>query len=157
MTWKPRNLRELGRMIVGDAEHFHYRSSKYITEFFEDCDLEFVHQGETRPAWAAERVEEVLAMPKASATTMPDAFVRIIRRLLDRGEVVNDDAERSLALAALNITLAREGWEAFYDDHGTAQIKHIATNTVAQMANPHRPFTPSEMERRDQRATRTRR
>jgi hypothetical protein len=150
MTWKPRNLRELGRMIVGDAEHFHYRSSKYITEFFEDCDLEFVHQGETRPAWAAERVEEVLAMPKASATTMPDAFVRIIRRLLDRGEVVNDDAERSLALAALNITLAREGWEAFYDDHGTAQFKHIATNTVAQMANPHRPFTPSEMERRDQ-------
>jgi len=150
MTWKPRNLREMGRMIVGDAEHFHYRSSKYITEFFEDCDLEFVHQGETRPVWAAERVQEVIAMPKASATRMPDAFVRIIRRLLDRGEVVNDDAERSQALSALNITLAREGWEAFYDDHGIAQIKHIATNTVAQMANPHRPFTPSELERRDQ-------
>jgi hypothetical protein len=149
MSWKPRNLRELGRMIVGDAEYFQYRSSKYITEFFEDCDLEFVHQGETRPVWAAERVEEVLAMPKASATVMPDAFVRIIRRLLDRGEVFNDDAERSRALAALNITLAREGWEAFYDEHGVAQIKHIATNTVAQMANPHRPFTPSELERRD--------
>ena len=40
--------------------------------------------------------------------------------------------------------------EAFYDDHGNAQIKHTATNTVAQMANPHRPFTPSELERRDQ-------
>lgn len=143
-------MRELGQMIVGDAQYFLYRTSKYITEFFQDCDLEFVHHGETRSVWAAKRVEEVLAMPKASATAMPDAFVRIIRRLLDRGEVVNDDAERSSALAALNITLAREGWEAFYDDHGVAQIKHIATNTITQMANPHRPFTPSELERRDQ-------
>lgn len=137
-------------MVVGDAEHFHYRSSKYITEFFEDCDLDYVHQGETRPVWAADRIEEILAMPHASAMVMPDAFVRMIRRLLDRSEVTNDDAERSLALAALNVVLAREGWAAFYDEHGIAQIKHIATNTVAQMANPHRPLTPSEIERRDQ-------
>lgn len=137
-------------MVVGDAEHFQYRSSKYITEFFEDCDLEYVHQGETRPAWAADRIAEILAMPHASATVMPDAFVRMIRRLLDRAEVTNDDTERSVALAALNVVLAREGWAAFYDEHGIAQIKHIATNTVAQMANPHRPLTPSEVERRDQ-------
>jgi hypothetical protein len=137
-------------MVVGDAEHFQYRSSKYITEFFEDCDLDYVHQGETRPVWAADRIEEILAMPHASATVMPDAFVRMIRRLLDRSEVTNDDAERSLALAALNVVLAREGWAAFYDEHGIAQIKHVATNTVAQMANPHRPLTPSEIERRDQ-------
>lgn len=140
-------------MVVGDAEHFQYRSSKYITEFFEDCDLDYVHQGETRPVWAADRIEEILAMPHASATVMPDAFVRMIRRLLDRSEVTNDDAERSLALAALNVVLAREGWAAFYDEHGIAQIKHIATNTVAQMANPHRPLTPSEIERRDQLTT----
>lgn len=150
MQWKPRNVRELGRMVVGDAEHFQYRSSKYITEFFEDCDLEYMHQGETRPAWAADRIKEILAMPHASATVMPDAFVRIIRRLLDRAEVTNDDTERSLALAALNVVLAREGWAAFYDEHGIGQIKHIATNTVTQMANPHRPLTPSEIERRDQ-------
>ena len=150
MKWKPRNLRELARMVVGDAEHFHYRSSKYITEFFEDCDLEYLHRGETRPAWTAERLEEVLAMPHASASVMPDALVRIIRRLLDRGEVVNDNRDRSNALAALNVVLSREGWQVFYDEHGIAQLKHIATNTVAQMADPHRPFTPSEMKRRDQ-------
>lgn len=150
MKWKPRNLRELGRMIVGDAEYFPYRSSKYINEFFEDCDLEYVHRGETRPGWAAERVEEILDMPHVSATAMPDPFVRLIRRLLDRGEVEKDEANRPKALAALNVVLGREGWEAFYDEHGIAQIKHIATNTVAQMANPHRPFTPSELERRDQ-------
>ena len=122
-------------MVVGDAEHFHYRSSKYITEFFEDCDLEYVHQGETRSIWVAEKIAEVLAMPSASTTAMPDP---------------DDDAERSLALVSLNTVLAREGWAAFYDEHGIGHIKHIATNTITQMANPHRPFTPSELERREQ-------
>lgn len=150
MKWKPRNLRDLSRMIVGDVEHFQYRSSKYITEFFEDCDLEFVHNGETRPVWVAERLEEVLAMPGATQTSMPDAFLRIIRRLLDKGEAEGDDIDRSKALSALNIVLLREGWAAFYDEDGLAQLRHVATNTIAQMANPHRPFTPSEVERRDQ-------
>lgn len=150
MKWKPRNLRELGRMVVGDAEHFPYRSSKYITKFFEDCELEFVHAGETRPVWAAERIEEVLAMPHPTPSVMPDAFLRVIRRLLDKGDAGESDANRAKALAALNIVLAREGWAALYDENGLAQLRHIATNTIAQMANPHRPFTPSEVERRDQ-------
>lgn len=137
-------------MVVGDADHFHYRSSKYITEFFEDCELEFVHQGETRPVWAAERLEEVLAMPHSSLGVVPDAFLRLVRRLLDKGEAQEDDRDRAKALAALNVVLAREGWAAFYDEDGIAQMRHIATNTMAQMANPHRPFTPSEIERRDQ-------
>ena len=46
--------------------------------------------------------------------------------------------------------LAREGWEAFYDEQGIGQLSHIATNTIAQMANPHRPMTPVESERRVQ-------
>ncbi len=137
-------------MVVGDAEHFQYRSSRYITEFFEDCELEFVHKGETRSVWAAERLEEVLAMPHPSPSVMPDAFLRIIRRLLDKGEAQEDDSNRVKALAALNIVLAREGWTALYDENGLAQLRHIATNTIAQMANPHRPFTKSEVERRDQ-------
>ena len=150
MKWKPRNLRELARMVVGDADNFHYRSSKYITEFFEDCDLEFVHQGETRPAWAAERLDEVLAMPHGSASVMPDAFLRIIRRLLDKSEAQDGDTDRDKALTALNTVMAREGWAVVIDEHGVAQLRHIATNTIAQIANPHRPFTQSEIERRDQ-------
>ena len=137
-------------MVCGDADHFHYRSSKYITEFFEDCELEFVHRGETRADWTAERIGEVLAMPHASASVPPDAFVRVVQRVLDKSEAQEGDDDRSKALAALNIVLARQGWEAFYDEHNIAHLRHIATNTVAEMANPHRPLTPSEIERRDQ-------
>lgn len=58
-----------------------------------------------------------------------------------------------MALAALNSVLAREGWEAFYDENDIGQLRHIATNTVAQMANPHRPLTPAELERKEQLTT----
>lgn len=71
-------------MVVGDAEHFPYRSSKYITEFFEDCELEFVHTGETRPVWAAEQAEEVLAIPHPTPSVMPDAFMHILRHVIDK-------------------------------------------------------------------------
>jgi hypothetical protein len=150
VQWKNRNLRELARIVCGDAEYFHYRSSKYITEFFEDCELEFVHQGETRPVWTAERLDEVLRLPQPRPTVPPDAFVRVIRRVLDKGEAQEGDPDRSKALAALNIVLTREGWEAFYDKHGIGQLRHIATNTIAEIANPHRPMTAAELERKDQ-------
>jgi len=148
MQWKARSLRELGRIVCGDAAHFHYRSSSYITEFFQDCDLDFAHDGSTRWSWCADKLQEVLAHPQSSASVPPDAFVRIIRALLDKGEAQEDDPDRSKALDALNIVLTREGWEAFYDEHGVGQLRHIATNTIAQLANPHRPLTPAEVERR---------
>lgn len=150
MKWRPRNLRALAEMVCGNDKYFHYRSSSYITQFFEDCDLEYVHDGSTRWAWVSDRLEEVLAMPHPSASVPPDAFVRVIRRVLDKAEADDEDPDRTKALDALNIVLAREGWQAFYDEHGVGQLRHIATNTVAQMANPHRPLTPSELQRRDQ-------
>lgn len=150
MKWKKKNLRALADIIIGDVKHFKYRSSSYITEFFKDCDLDYVHDGTTRWAWVADRLEEVLAFPHPGPTVPPDAFIKIIREVLDKGEAQEGDPDRSQALAALNIVLVREGWEAFYDDHGTGQLRHIATNTVAEMANPHRPLTPAELERRDQ-------
>jgi hypothetical protein len=149
MKWKDRNLRELAEIIIGDAKYFAYRSSSYITEFFQDCDLDFAHDGSTRRWWVMARLAEVVAMPHANATTPPDAFIRIIRNLMDKGDGTSDDPDRSKALAALNVVLNREGWEAFYDDQNIAHLRHVATNTVAEVANPHRPLTPAEVERRD--------
>jgi hypothetical protein len=154
MKWKNRNLRELADLICGNGEpnkpsYFRYRSSSYLTEFFEDCDLEFAHDGSTRWTWVVSRLEEVLAQPHPGPSVLPHAFIRVIRALLDKGEAQDGDPDRGKALVALNVVLAREGWEAFYDEHGIGQLRQIATNTVAQMANPHRPMTPAELERRD--------
>jgi hypothetical protein len=73
MKWKSRNLRELAHIVCGDSEHFRYRSSSYITEFFQDCDLDYAHDGSTRWAWVASRLEEVLALPHPSPSVPPDA------------------------------------------------------------------------------------
>jgi hypothetical protein len=51
MKLSERVLEELGKMVVGDAKHFPYRSSSYITRFFRRCDLSFVHDGSTRARW----------------------------------------------------------------------------------------------------------
>ena len=150
MKWKPRNLRALADIVCGNVEHFEYRSSSYITEFFGDCDLDYVHDGSTRWAWIAEKLKEILAQPQRSPSIPPGAFVKVIRRVLDKGEAQEGDPDRSKALAALNIVLAREGWEAFYDERGLGQLRHIATNTIAQIESPHRPLTPSELKRREQ-------
>jgi hypothetical protein len=150
MKWKDRNLRELAHIVCGDTEHFQYRSSSYITEFFQDCDLDYTHDGSIRWAWVVDRLVEVLILPHPSPFVPSDAFIRIIRAVLDKSDAQKGDPDRNKALAALNAVLAREGWEAFYDEHGIGQLRHIATNTVAEIANPHRPFTPAELKRREQ-------
>lgn len=137
-------------MLIGDKPFFRYLSSSYITRFFEDCDLDFVHDGSTRWAWTASRIEELLEEPQPAPHALPHSFTKVIRAMLDKGDATDDDPDRSKALAALNVTLIREGYEAFYDEHCVAHIRHVATKTVSEAVNPHRPFTPAEIKRREQ-------
>lgn len=148
MQWKSRNLRALAEIICGNVSYFQYRSSSYITEFFDDCELNYRHDGSTRWAWVAQCLEEILSAPQPRPSIPPDGFVRVIRRVLDKAEAQEGDQDRSKALEALNLVLVREGWEAFYDNHGVGQLRHIASNTTAELANPHRLLTPAEAERK---------
>ncbi len=78
-------------------------------------------------------------------------FARVIRTLMDQGDATNEGAERQGALALLNAALARDGFEAFYSSDKQRYLRHIATNTIAiPSPNPHRPFSPSELKRREQ-------
>ena len=150
MKFKKRNLREIAEMIIGDADHFPYRSSSYITQFFEECDLDFVHDGSTRWAWTADRLAELLEEPQPKAYSLPDRFVHVVRVLMHKADAEEDDPGRARALEALNKPLSREGFEAFYGEDDLLYIRHIGTKTLSSVANPHRPFTPKEIKRREQ-------
>jgi hypothetical protein len=50
---------ELAKMITGDNTSFPYRSSFYLTEFFQSLGHAFTHNGETRKEWVKERLEEL--------------------------------------------------------------------------------------------------
>ncbi|EGR0260971.1 MULTISPECIES: hypothetical protein [Vibrio] len=150
MKFKSRNLRAIAELIIGDSEFFPYRSSSYITQFFEECDLDFIHDGSTRWHWTAERLEELLQEPQPAAHALPECFVHVLRVLMHKSDAEPNDPERSQALEELNKPLSREGYEAFYGEDELLYIRHIGTKTISLSANPHRPFTPKEIEKRDQ-------
>lgn len=150
MRFKNRNLRAIAEAIIGDSDHFPYRSSSYITQFFEECDLDFVHDGSTRWAWTADRVAELLQEPQPTAHALPDRFVHVLRVLMHKSDAEPEDPDRSLALELLNKPLTREGYEAFYGEDDLLYIRHIGTKTISSVSSPHRPFTPKEIERRNQ-------
>lgn len=93
----------------------------------------------------------LLAEPHNPRTSPPESFARVIRTLMDPVDSVNEGADRTGALGMLNASLSREGFEAFYGQDKQCYLRHIATNTIASSTpNPHRPFTPSEIKKREQ-------
>ena len=156
MEFKQRTLMQLADMICGNAKqgepcHFVYRSSSCITEFFQDCDTDYRHDGSTRNYWVAETLKEILAESQPDPRTPPPTFSKVIRTLMDPSDAKDEGRDRPAALAALNIALSREGFEVFYAPDKQCYLRHIATNTIAMPSpNPHRPFSAAELRRREQ-------
>jgi len=145
----------LADMICGnfkaEESFFPYRSSSSITQFFRDCDTEYIHNGSTRNYWVAGTLREILTEPHSNAQTPPAAFCRVIKLLMDPAEALREGGDRPEALALLNKALAREGFEAFYAEDKQGYLRHITTKTiVSSTTDPHRPFSVSELKRREQ-------
>lgn len=155
MRFKRRTVMQITDMICGNGPDesalFRYRSSSYLTEFFSDVDTDYAHDGTTRQHWVADTLEKVLEEPQPGPGKVPLTFARVIQRLMDPADAVNEDQSRVGALQMLNASLAREGFEAYYAPDGQCYLRHIATNvTTAPEQNPHRPFSATELERREQ-------
>ena len=136
MEFKRRTLKQIGELICGNYEiyeesFFPYRSSSYLTEFFEDLETDYVHDGSTRAWWVADTLEQILQEPQSAPNTPPETFARVIRRLMDQEEATNEGQDRPKALALLNAALRREGFEAFYAEDSCCYLRHIATQTAA--------------------------
>jgi hypothetical protein len=155
MKFRRRTLDELADMICGNASPdcslFPYRSSSYLSRFFEDADTPYRHNGSTRAWWVSNTLEEILKEPWKDANTPPDAFLRVIATLLDQSDAQNEGNDRPGAMSRLNTALAREGFEAFYGDDRRCYLRHTVTRRVlGTTANPHRPMSLEEITRRDQ-------
>ena len=160
MKFKRRNAAALADLICGNPgsdnpgfgetpKYFPYRSSSYITEFFADLDTEWVHDGSTRQRWVADVIESILDEPHDGPGQPPQTFCRVIDQLMDPRDALNEGADRPQALAQLNEILTREGFEAFYGEDRHCYLRHLGSDTVTLLqANPHRPFTTAENQRR---------
>ena len=149
MKFKSRNLRAIAECIIGDNKSFKYRSSTYITEFFEECDLPFQHDGSTRWAWTSDRLAELLD-ESCPPNMLPPRFVHVLRVLMHKSEATEDDPQRINALIELNKPLSREGYEAFYSNDNNLYIKNLNNNQIIKPSeNPHRIFSEEEIKKRD--------
>jgi hypothetical protein len=153
MRFRDRTVDALADMICGNSDRgkptfFKYRSSMYLSKFFMECDTEYRHNGEHRKGWVVGVLEKILGEPHLNAQTPPQTFAQVIELLMDPADAQDEPHDRPKAMAALNLHLAREGFEAFYGPDKKCHLRHIATNTVAK-PDPHRPFTPAELERRE--------
>ncbi|MCX2563019.1 hypothetical protein [Acetobacter thailandicus] len=153
MIWKDRTIKAIAEMIAvhpnHPAPHFVYRSSSRLTRFFEEAGTDHVHDGTTRGDWTADTLRKILEEPHTDDLTPPDAFCRVIARLMDQAEAQDEPEERPAALKALNLALGREGFEAFYAEDKQCYIRHVGTQRIAGIStNPHRPLSTLEAVRR---------
>jgi len=95
--------------MIGDNNRFPYSQSSYITQFFEECDPDFAHDGSTHWAWTVDRLNELLQEPRPKANTLPERLVHVLGVLMLKQDAADDDPDRSIALAELNKPLGCEG------------------------------------------------
>ncbi|WP_084959564.1 hypothetical protein [Thermoactinospora rubra] len=159
MEFRRKTISQIAEMICGNSQgeeecYFEYRSSYYLTQFFEDVGTEYRHDGSTRARWVADVLTEILKEPRPGPNKLPETFVRVIRRLMDPADATNEGPDRAKALEAFNVVLRHEGFEAFYASDGQCYLRHVPSNSVAApVPNPHRALSPAEIKRREQLVT----
>jgi hypothetical protein len=149
MKLSDRALESLAKMVVGDHEAFPYRSSSYITRFFERCGLPFVHDGSTRAWWAHERLKELNLAPAHSPDLLSDDLLRVISELFDYEDFEKKNLEFGPALVALNKVLGKQGLVCEIDKTGNCHVRNTGTGTnSSNMPQRARPLSPAKIEQR---------
>lgn len=156
MKLSNRTLTALAEMICGAPgsgsfawKQFPYRSSSFLTEFFANCDLDYVHDGSTRKWWVLEVLEELNNAPTTNQALPSEPIVRVIQELLDPLEFQSADLDREAALDELNVALGRDGLQAYFDGAGRCHVRSVATDeSSAGLAPLRRALTKEELEAR---------
>jgi hypothetical protein len=163
MKLSDRTLEVLAKMVVGDAKHFPYRSSSYITKFFARCGLTFVHDGSTRAFWTQDRLAELNLGASQSSDLLSDDLCNVISELFDPDDFERHNeklsnsgetnperfADREKALADFNKAIQRYGLLAYFDSSGRCYLRSTGTGiSTATFSQQTRPLSPQEIEQR---------
>jgi hypothetical protein len=105
-------LESLAEFICGDDDNRFpvYRSSTYLTRFFEGLQLPYTHDGSTRKWWVLSVLEAL----------QPNELERVILRLVDLREYRADKTKLALAAESMNTILAMDGFGI--DFNGTTPV-----------------------------------
>jgi len=144
-------------MICGSAggsgfewPNFPYRSSTRLTEFFRNCSLDFIHDGSTRKYWVYNRLDELNRLPVQQPQLPSPQITSVIRELLDPIELKQSEKDPESALVDVNLTLERDGLQAYYDGANRCHIRAILTKVSSAQESIQMKWSPKEIRRRTQ-------
>ena len=95
-------------MICGNTpfNSFPYRTSSYLTRFFEDIDLPYVHDGSTRSWWVRTVLTELNSKPSDDEMLPSKEIIKVIEYLLHPDHFVsNTNSSQPKAFELINTTL----------------------------------------------------
>lgn len=119
-------ISKISEMICGDMpfQFFPYRSSSYLTRFFVDLGLDYVHDGSTRRVWVREVLGEL--NKKQSPVNMPSPeMVKVIEYLLHPDHFLfgdEDNLDMDKALDAIIKCLKTNDLTISIQANGTARL-----------------------------------
>lgn len=105
-------LTKLSEMICGDDpfSFFPYRSSSYLTKFFIDIDLEYVHNGSTRRHWVNDVLKELNQKKPISDGLPSKEIIKVIEYLLHPDHFLsNGNIDKSQAVESVKKCLKSYG------------------------------------------------
>lgn len=101
-------LMKLAEMICGNSpfDFFPYRSSSYLTRFFIDIDLDYVHNGSTRHTWVSDVLKELNAKTSKQDNLPSTKLIKVIEYLLHPDHFLfNEKLDRGKAIEAVKSCL----------------------------------------------------
>jgi len=115
----PAGLTKLAEMICGDAPftYFPYRSSSYLSRFFQDLDLDYTHDGSTRRHWVRAILDEINKRPSANENIPSPEMIKVIEYLLHPDHFTGyQDTDHGKALTSVNDSLKTYGLKLTIDN-----------------------------------------
>jgi hypothetical protein len=144
-------IMKLAEMICGNEAftHFPYRSSSFLTKFFIDLDLDYVHDGTTRAAWVQDTLNELNNKESSDSKTPSREICRVIESLVDPDcFLFDDDLEHEKAIKDVNKVLKSNGLILKVQTNGQSKIsllngEYISTAIKEVDSVKRITFTPS--------------
>lgn len=126
-------LGKLARMVCGDEPYndFPYRSSSYLTSFFEELDLDYVHDGSTRFWWVRSVLSELNQLEELSEEFPSGEIVKVIEYLLDPDHFSGSDDDQEQAIGRVNEILQRYELQVIKQKNGTVKLATSTENYVS--------------------------
>jgi hypothetical protein len=132
----PATLEGLADFICGDdAERFPvYRSSSYLTKFFQDVGVDVAHDGSTRKWWVLEQLRHL----------QPAAQERVALRLVDPRVYGGKREDLALAVHSMKQILGLDGYSIAFDKNRPFITDSLADEVDYNNLPPSKQESPDE-------------